>query len=247
MHPLLPKLHEYLDLLHKTEPEIPESRKKDLLTIAHYIHTTQKTQGKTNLNFICTHNSRRSHFAQIWTAIAAYQAGLNTLHTFSGGTETTALHPNAVAALRRAGFRISVLGLMGEADRSASGSGHPHVQAAMDEGDLGSEVEVANPANPANPRYALHYAPDHSPLICYSKRFDQSVPQGKPFAAIMTCSDADEHCPFVPGADFRQSLPFDDPKQADGTAREALEYDERCRQIASEMVWLVRAAIEIGT
>ena len=186
---------------------ISNTRKQDLLSVAAYIRDAIGKRGEAHLNFICTHNSRRSHLSQIWAAVAAYHYGLEGIHTYSGGTETTAFHPNAVDALRRAGFQISIVGLMGE----------------------------------PNPHYALEYTPNQPPMVCYSKRFDQAVPPGKPFAAIMTCSDADQNCPFVPTAEFRQSLPYDDPKQADGTAMETQVYDERSRQIASEMMWMMQA------
>ena len=186
---------------------ISNTRKQDLLSVAAYIRDAIGKRGEAHLNFICTHNSRRSHLSQIWAAVAAYHYGLEGIHTYSGGTETTAFHPNAVDALRRAGFQISIVGLMGE----------------------------------PNPHYALEYTPNQPPMVCYSKRFDQAVPPGKPFAEIMTCSDADQNCPFVPTAEFRQSLPYDDPKQVDGTAMETQVYDERCRQIASEMMWMMQA------
>jgi hypothetical protein len=54
----------------------------------------------------------------------------------------------------------------------------------------------------------------------------------------MTCSAADKACPIVFGADARIAIPFDDPKAFDGTDQEAAKYDERCRQIAREMLYV---------
>ena len=54
----------------------------------------------------------------------------------------------------------------------------------------------------------------------------------------MTCSDADENCPFIPGAEKRIPLRYDDPKEFDDTPLEAQKYDERSRQIAAEMFYL---------
>jgi len=51
----------------------------------------------------------------------------------------------------------------------------------------------------------------------------------------MTCSDADENCPFIPGAELRLPLTYDDPKAADDTPQEAARYDERLRQIGREL------------
>ncbi|MBX3233580.1 MAG: hypothetical protein KF837_40025 [Labilithrix sp.] len=55
--------------------------------------------------FVCTHNSRRSHMAQLLGLAAARRKGLN-VRTFSGGTEATAFNPRAIAALQRVGFEI---------------------------------------------------------------------------------------------------------------------------------------------
>ncbi|MCH8494889.1 MAG: hypothetical protein LAT57_04560 [Balneolales bacterium] len=53
----------------------------------------------------------------------------------------------------------------------------------------------------------------------------------------MVCSDADEGCPFVPGATTRISLPFEDPKSSDGTPEQARTYHRRSLEIAREMLW----------
>jgi arsenate reductase (thioredoxin) len=55
---------------------------------------------------------------------------------------------------------------------------------------------------------------------------------------VMTCSDADGNFPLISGASFRAPLTYDDPKEADGTPEETARYDERCRQIAAEMMYL---------
>lgn len=56
--------------------------------------------------FVCTHNSRRSHMAQLLGLAAARRRGLSTVRTYSGGTEATAFNPRAIAALSRVGFEI---------------------------------------------------------------------------------------------------------------------------------------------
>lgn len=90
-----------------------------------------------------------------------------------------------------------------------------------------------------NPRYNVFYDVDEEPLVCYSKTFNDEANPDKSFVAVMTCSDADQNCPVVPGAEFRITIPYEDPKQADGTPQEAQTYDERCRQIAAEMSYLL--------
>jgi arsenate reductase (thioredoxin) len=70
------------------------------------LKTERARKGSLELLFVCTHNSRRSHMAQLLGAVAAQRAGIGA-RTFSAGTEATAFNPRAIAALGRAGFEIS--------------------------------------------------------------------------------------------------------------------------------------------
>jgi len=97
---------------------------------------------------------------------------------------------------------------------------------------------VENPGG-RNPYYKLYYNQEKDPLLCYSKTFDDDANPSKDFMAVMTCSDADRNCPVVPGTEFRITIPYEDPKQADGTPQEAQIYDQRCRQIAAEMYYML--------
>lgn len=153
------------------------------------------------LTFICTHNSRRSHIAQLWAAAAADHYGVAGVQPYSGGTEVTAFNPRAVAAMERAGFRIE---------------------------DPGGE----------NPRYQVWYRDDADPIECFSKVYDDPFNPRQGFAAVMTCASADEACPVVLGAEARVSIPYEDPKTSDGTPEETQTYDARCRQIATEMLYV---------
>jgi arsenate reductase len=90
----------------------------------------------------------------------------------------------------------------------------------------------------ANPQYRVEFAVGAMPLVCFSKKYgDQSNPEGD-FAAVMTCSAADENCPVINGAMLRVAVAYEDPKLADGAPEETARYDERCRQIAREMLYL---------
>lgn len=152
--------------------------------------------------FICTHNSRRSQFAQVWARVAALHYGVSGLYTFSGGTEVTAVARPVVACLRAQGFEITV-----------------------------------EQANSTNPEYTVELT-DRERVQLYSKRFDDPSQPDNGFVAVMTCSDADEGCPVVPGATHRWSLPFDDPKSSDGTAHEAERYRAASDTIARELFYL---------
>ncbi len=99
------RLSEKIALLNRQFDLIEDSRKSELNSIAEYISGKNET---AKLLFICTHNSRRSQMAQIWLSTAAAYYGLDNTIAFSGGTEATRFHPNAIAALKRAGFVINV-------------------------------------------------------------------------------------------------------------------------------------------
>ncbi|HPF91381.1 MAG TPA: protein-tyrosine-phosphatase [Flavobacteriales bacterium] len=89
-----------------------------------------------------------------------------------------------------------------------------------------------------NPVYEVSFGNDRGPEHCWSKKYDDPANPQRDFCAVMTCSEADRNCPIVFGALERISLPYLDPKEADGTPEEAARYDERCLQIAAEM-WYV--------
>lgn len=87
-----------------------------------------------------------------------------------------------------------------------------------------------------NPVYEVRYA-DNAPAIrCFSKVYDDPANPQTDFAAVMTCSDADANCPYIPGA-TRISLTYEDPKVADNTPAETERYDERVRQIGRELFY----------
>ena len=98
--------------------------------------------------------------------------------------------------------------------------------------------QIEKQTESANPIYKVRFAEYSDPENAFSKRYSDPVNPQSDFAAVMTCSDADEACPIVYGADARFPLTYEDPKNADGSASEALIYDERCRQIAVEMLFL---------
>jgi hypothetical protein len=88
-----------------------------------------------------------------------------------------------------------------------------------------------------NPRYQVRFVGDGPAVEAFSKVYSESPNPSREFCAIMTCSQADEACPVVDGAAERIALTYDDPKASDGTPEEAATYDERCAQIAREMLF----------
>jgi protein-tyrosine phosphatase/arsenate reductase len=181
--------------------EISEERKQLLLKISNYIQTKKDNQQPINLVYVCTHNSRRSHFGQVWAAVAANYFGVKNVFTFSGGTESTAFNPNAIYALRKIGFDI------------------------MDDGQT------------INPSYNVKFADDDF-TTCFSKVYNHPQNPEQHFAAIMTCSDAEQNCPYIPGVELRIGTTYNDPKAFDNTPQQDAAYTERATQIALECLYV---------
>jgi arsenate reductase len=183
------------------------AERKDLLgKVADYVKDCRRQDRPARLVFICTQNSRRSHLGQIWGAAAAAYCGVPKVATYSGGTQSSAFNPRAVAALERAGF------------------------------------DVQKTTDDENPIYHVRFS-DGGPIVTsFSKVFSDAPNPKKDFCAVMVCSSADEACPIVAGAAERVAVPFEDPKVADGSADEAKTYDERSRQIAREMLYVMSVA-----
>jgi arsenate reductase len=89
--------------------KITDDRKNLLISIAKKIkEETLNSKPDTYLNFICTHNSRRSQLAQVWAYYAAYYFNLLNIKSYSGGTAVTAFFRNTVKTLQETGFNFQV-------------------------------------------------------------------------------------------------------------------------------------------
>ncbi|MEX2595768.1 MAG: protein-tyrosine-phosphatase [Salibacteraceae bacterium] len=99
-------LKKKLSELSKKVESISSERKQTLQPLIDYITQRQVQNEATRLIFICTHNARRSHMAQVWAVLAAMHADLENIECYSGGTEETRIHPNALTALRESGIDI---------------------------------------------------------------------------------------------------------------------------------------------
>lgn len=181
---------------------IPQERKEILQLLIDFIQKKVNKKEVVNLNFICTHNSRRSHLSQIWAQVAATNYNIPNVFCYSGGTEATAMFPMVGKTLKTQGLVINKI------------------------------------AETRNPIYAVQYNDNAHPIICFSKTFDDAFNPVSGFAAIMTCSSADQGCPFILGAEKRIPLTFEDPKAFDNTPKQTEKYLERSVQIATEMIYV---------
>lgn len=88
---------------------VPYERKDVLQPLIDYIQNKVDTNEEIRLNFICTHNSRRSHLSQIWAQAMAFHFDVKNVSCYSGGTETTAMFPKVGETLVNQGFEIQKL------------------------------------------------------------------------------------------------------------------------------------------
>ena len=181
---------------------ISKERKTVLQPLVDFLNDKSKNGEEIRINFICTHNSRRSHLSQVWAQTMASYFDIKNVFCYSGGTEATALFPIVAETLINSGFEINTI----------------------------SKGE--------NPVYSIKYAENQHPIIGYSKKFDDDFNPKSKFAAIMTCSQADEGCPFIAGAEKRIPITFEDPKAFDNTPKQAQKYKERSLQIATELFYV---------
>lgn len=181
---------------------ISKERKEILQPLIDYIQLKLDKKEAINLNFICTHNSRRSHLSQIWAQTIAFYYGVQRVKCYSGGTDVTAIYPKVIETLQNHGFEIQKL------------------------------------SHEKNPIYAIKFSENELPIIGFSKVFDDNFNPKSNFVAIMTCSQADEGCPFIMGAEKRFPIRYDDPKEFDETILMNEKYEERSLQIALEMTYV---------
>jgi arsenate reductase len=186
--------------------KISNERKEVLATVINYIRDKKSKGESIRLNFICTHNSRRSHLSQIWAQTMAYHFGVKDVCCYSGGTEATAMFPKIAETLSKQGFNVIPL------------------------------------SDTTNPVYAVKFATNEPPIICFSKEYNHVFNPEANFAAVVTCNSADEACPIVFGAEARFPVKYDDPKAFDNTDLMDAKYAERSLQIGEEM-WYIFSQI----
>ncbi len=85
---------------------VSEERKAVLLPLIDFVQQKINNKKEININFICTHNSRRSHLSQIWAQVASAHFNIQNVNCYSGGTEETALFPKVAETLINQGFSI---------------------------------------------------------------------------------------------------------------------------------------------
>lgn len=88
---------------------ISTERKAILQPLMDFIQSKVSSHQEIRINFICTHNSRRSHLSQVWAQTLAYHFNIKNVFCYSGGTEATALFPMVAETLQNSGFQIKTI------------------------------------------------------------------------------------------------------------------------------------------
>ncbi|MEM6395815.1 MAG: protein-tyrosine-phosphatase [Bacteroidota bacterium] len=202
---------------------IPTERKAKLDKLVNYI----RQKDFAHLVFICTHNSRRSHLAMIWATVAA--------HFFRLGYVPSVDRLPQVGDARQSGVghthRSEVFTYSGGTEATAM---NPRIVRAL----LAAGFKIKTLETGENPIYEVNAGEDFEPIRCFSKVYDHEENPKSDFAAIMVCSSADADCPYVPGADFRLALPYQDPKRGDDLPAEVQIYQDSLLEIGREMVYV---------
>ncbi|MDF4223108.1 protein-tyrosine-phosphatase [Maribacter sp. M208] len=104
---MLPEIAQLISSL--STDSITEERKEVLQPLIDFIQQKTTANSAIRINFICTHNSRRSHLSQVWAQTMATYFNIKNVNCYSGGTEATALFPMVAETLKNQGFQIQKL------------------------------------------------------------------------------------------------------------------------------------------
>jgi len=197
MYPVISQIIEVLD-----RQKVDESRLQALNELSAYLLGEIQKGEIPKVNFICTHNSRRSVLAQTWMSVLAESFNLK-IQSFSGGTDVTEVNERVIYSFRRMGFSV-----------------------------ISDELEL-------NSTYEIIFSDSVESISCFSKLFSDEANPSVGFLAVMTCGNADENCPIVPGAEKRLPIKYEDPKKFDDSPLESLMYDARSIEIAAELHYVL--------
>jgi arsenate reductase len=215
---LEPVLAAHLDALAAGLDAIPEPHRSGGRQLADWLAKAYQPGVTLPVVVVCTGNSRRSMLGAMMGNAAASALGLPEVRFASAGTAPSAFNPRTVTALRAIGFAIEP-----------------------------TEDEVPRgPEGLPNPRYRVRWGTgEGQELVEFSKALGDPALPPSGFMAVMVCDEADAGCPVVPGAAARVSMPFPDPKAADGTPEEAARY-AAVRDALGRVLLVVLAEVRKG-
>ena len=100
-------LKEYIKVILKNiDMGLEKDRKDKLVELAQIIKINHEQQNTVKITFICTHNSRRSQFSQVWAHVSSLYFKLDFIKPFSGGIEIDTVNLNVINSLINTGLKI---------------------------------------------------------------------------------------------------------------------------------------------
>jgi protein-tyrosine-phosphatase len=214
---------------------IPEERRIQLKALAALLqpqvstsnNATVDTEGgapvRASVVFVGTHNSRRSQLAEVWLRAAAVYYQLANINVSSAGIETTELSQAMAAALSQAGFFL----------RRSRGCLRRWCSRRKDDGNDDMQPHY----HCATGWLGEQRLPD---VELFSKGLNHPSLPSTDFVAVLVCNSADSACPLIFGTRARILLPYEDPKQHDGTPDASAAYEAAVDIIGREMLFLAR-------
>lgn len=213
------KLDRYLTDRRAELALIPPARADTIRAIASAVAEANASAGMAHVVFVCQHNSRRSQFSEVWLREAAARADVTGMLVSSAGLSETAVDKRTIAALQRAGFA----------------TGRP----------------LLKRWHTRNPRFtcaAITEKGDVRRALLFSKTVPAGLRDKCGLVVVTVCGAKDDGaCPYVAGAAANIAMPYADPGEANGTAKEDMSYDEASAIIAREMSLLVQYMTENGS
>jgi len=100
----------FLKLFSNNQHSINPKRQEQLDELIEKLKQVLKQEKELHINFICTHNSRRSQLAELLLFIIAREKGMKNIYTYSGGTEATAFNHRMIKALSSLGITLYKMG-----------------------------------------------------------------------------------------------------------------------------------------
>ncbi len=155
--------------------QIDFERKNQIKAIAETLKQ-QHSSLPYQLIFVCTHNSRRSIFGQVWATVLANHYDI-PLKSYSGGTEVTAVNDNALTCLNYLGFEV----------QKSQKKDNPIVEVYYGNADIIKCFSKLynDTQNPSDNFYAImlcEHAAENCPFIPSAlKRFNLTYPDPKKF------------------------------------------------------------------
>ena len=182
-------------------------------------------------------DERKAQLAELATIVSEESDSDRTLGILFVCTHNSRRSQMAQAWAMVAAQHYSVEGLNFYSGGTEATAFNPRAVSALKR--AGFKINNISDLGDSNPYYKLRTGKGYPPQIYFSKKYGHELNPQENFVAVMVCSDADEACPLVDGADARVAITYIDPKVSDGTDAEAATYTERSQQIAREMFYFM--------